>query len=283
MIHCLPQLEIPDASPLAEALRRTSHLGIGAHPDDLEFFTYPAIEACHGHPDHWFGGVVVTDGAGCARSGPYAGFSDAEMAQLRHNEQSQAAQIGAYSFISQLGFRSSDLDIPEKRMRVVDQLEALLLACRPKELFLHQPMDRHPTHLKVLSCCIEALRRLPLAKVPDRILGCEGWGSLDWIAPDQRISLRADAHPELAERLLEIFRSQIEGGKNYAAATLGRRLSNATFDQSHDVDAARMTCYAIDLRPLINDPKADLTSFAEGHILAFRDQTLQTIRSSINC
>ena len=29
---------IPDATPLPSALSRTTHLGIGAHQDDLEFF-----------------------------------------------------------------------------------------------------------------------------------------------------------------------------------------------------------------------------------------------------
>ena len=32
---------VPDGAPLPAALARTTHLGIGAHPDDLE------IMACH--------------------------------------------------------------------------------------------------------------------------------------------------------------------------------------------------------------------------------------------
>ena len=37
---------IPDGQPPAAALARVTHLGIGAHQDDLEFMAFHGIEAC---------------------------------------------------------------------------------------------------------------------------------------------------------------------------------------------------------------------------------------------
>ena len=53
----------PDGSDPAKALARTTHLCVTAHQDDIEIMAYPGIAACHGSGEHWFTGVVVTDGA----------------------------------------------------------------------------------------------------------------------------------------------------------------------------------------------------------------------------
>ena len=63
---------IPDGKPEGEALSRITHLGIGAHQDDLEFMAFHGILACFARDDQWFGGVTCTNGAGSSRSGPYA-------------------------------------------------------------------------------------------------------------------------------------------------------------------------------------------------------------------
>ena len=38
---------IPDGKPAEEALARITHLGIGAHQDDLEFMAFHGILQCH--------------------------------------------------------------------------------------------------------------------------------------------------------------------------------------------------------------------------------------------
>ena len=55
---------IPDGKPQSEALSLVTHLGIGAHQDDLEFMAFHGILACFARDDQWFGGVTCTDGAG---------------------------------------------------------------------------------------------------------------------------------------------------------------------------------------------------------------------------
>src|SRR5262249_25512801 len=71
-------VSVPDGRPVEEALARTTHLGIVAHPDDLEILAARGILECYKPADRWFCGIVITDGAGSARSGPYAGLDDAQ-------------------------------------------------------------------------------------------------------------------------------------------------------------------------------------------------------------
>jgi len=65
------RLMIPDGLAAPEALRRTTHLGIGAHQDDLEFMAFHGILACYDQKDRWFGGVTITDGRGSSRAGKF--------------------------------------------------------------------------------------------------------------------------------------------------------------------------------------------------------------------
>jgi hypothetical protein len=69
-------LFIPDGTGLPDALARTTHLGIGAHQDDLEFMAYQGILECFRNQKKWFSGVVCTNGAGSSRTGPYADSTD---------------------------------------------------------------------------------------------------------------------------------------------------------------------------------------------------------------
>ena len=77
------QLYIPDGAPEAEALARTTHLAIGAHQDDLEIMAVDGIIEAFGHPDKWFTGVVMTNGAGSPRAGVYAHYTDEDMRRVR--------------------------------------------------------------------------------------------------------------------------------------------------------------------------------------------------------
>ena len=74
---------VPDGNDVAAALARTTHLGIGAHQDDLEFMAVHGILACFGQTDKSFTGVVCTDGAGSSRTGVYADYTDGQMKQVR--------------------------------------------------------------------------------------------------------------------------------------------------------------------------------------------------------
>ena len=66
------ELYIPDNSNIETALEKTTHLGIGAHPDDLEIIALPGIFSHFDNPDDWFFGVTVTNGVGSSRSEEHA-------------------------------------------------------------------------------------------------------------------------------------------------------------------------------------------------------------------
>src|SRR5690242_14480114 len=69
------EIYVPDGAAPGDALARTTHLGIGAHQDDLEIMCLEGILAGFGRQDTWFTGVVVTDGSGSARDSLYANYS----------------------------------------------------------------------------------------------------------------------------------------------------------------------------------------------------------------
>ena len=81
---------VPDGSPVAAALARTTHLCIAAHQDDIEIMAWHGIAECHDSKDRWFTGVVVTDGSGSPRAGKFANHNDEQMKAVRREEQRAA-------------------------------------------------------------------------------------------------------------------------------------------------------------------------------------------------
>ncbi|MDQ8198804.1 PIG-L family deacetylase [Pelagicoccus enzymogenes] len=272
---------IPDGVNLQAAQSRVTHMGIGAHQDDLEIFAYHGIATCYRSASNWFAGVTVTDGGGSAREGAYRDYTDDQMKEVRHREQNRAAKMGGYSFQAQLGIPSRVVKDAEAATGLVDELYELLDACRPHTLYLHNPADKHDTHIAVLARCLEALRRLPVEARPERVYGCEVWRDLDWLDDERKIALPVDAHPILARDLVAIFESQVAGGKDYVNATLGRRHANATFYQSHSVDEVSGYTFAMDLSPLLENENLSVADFVSGHLDRFKSDVLERIQKMV--
>jgi hypothetical protein len=55
------EIFIPDSNPIAKALARNTHLGIGAHQDDLEFMAFHGILAGYQSDRGCFGGCDLHD------------------------------------------------------------------------------------------------------------------------------------------------------------------------------------------------------------------------------
>lgn len=273
---------VPDGASLADALQRSRSMAIGAHQDDLEIFAYHGIAEAYDGAEPSFAGVTVTDGGGSARAGPYRDFSDEQMKRARLVEQREAARIGRYSVMIQLGYPSAAVKDAQASASLVGELESLLRACRPETLYLHNPADKHDTHVATLCRCIEALRRLPPEARPQRVYGCEVWRDLDWLPDEEKIRLPASRYPELAERLIQVFESQIQGGKDYVRATLGRRWANATFFAARAVDEASAFTVAMDLKPLLEDADLDLKTYALRRIDRFRADVADRIHNFDN-
>jgi LmbE family N-acetylglucosaminyl deacetylase len=267
-------LFIPDGLRQPGALTRITHLGIGAHQDDLEFMAYHGIEECFRREDLWFGGVTCTDGAGSSRTGPYADYSDEEMQEVRHREQNHAAVTGEYAAQYQLGYASSTIKDPANS-QLADDLLTILQATKPTVVYTHNPADKHLTHLAVTAAVLKALRQLDPAERPSKIIGCEVWRGLDWMADEDKLLLDVSQRPNLSNALGGIFDSQIAGGKRYDLAVEGRRRANATFFDSHSVDASDHLWYAMDLTPLVEDHSIDPVEFTLAHIDKFKSDVRQ--------
>jgi LmbE family N-acetylglucosaminyl deacetylase len=268
---------VPDGATVGEALARTTHLAIGAHQDDLEFMALHGILECFGRSDRWFTGVTMTNGSGSARSGPYGRYSDDEMTRVRVAEQRKAAVVGEYGCQVQLMFPSAVVKDAQERGPVAD-LTAILTSARPEIVYLHNPADKHDTHVACLLRSLAVLRTLPADHRPKTVYGCEIWRGLDWLVDADKRLLPVDDRPNLAEALSGVFDSQIVGGKRYDLAVQGRRRANATFLESHEVDVHDLLTYAIDLTPLVVDPALDVTEFT----VEFLRRTEADIRDRIS-
>ena len=270
-------LYVPDGAGLPAALERTTHLCIGAHPDDIEIMAYHGISACFGRSDRWMCGVTVTDGAGSSRVGPYAKLKDHEMRQVRRSEQRKAAHAGEYGAQFQLGYAAEAVR-SSQRAAVVDDLTQILEATRPRVVYLHNPADKHDTHVATLMCSLKALRKLSPAHQPEELYGCEVWRGLDWLLDVDKVALPVSGSPNLAACLVGLFDSQISGGKRYDLATAGRRLANATYFEAHEPDEETAVTYAIDLKPLLENPKLTVTEFT----LSFLDRLCEDVRDRLS-
>src|SRR6185312_11384368 len=163
-------LYVPGSASPDQALARTSHLCVAAHQDDVEIMAHSAIVACRGSAERFFTGVVVTNGAGSPRAGRYAQLTDAQMQTVRREEQRCAAALGGYNLLLQLAHPSAEVKAPG-HPGVAADLGAIFGGCAPQIVLLHNPADKHDTHVAVFLRCLEALRSLPAARRPRRVLG----------------------------------------------------------------------------------------------------------------
>lgn len=262
------EIYLPDGLPAVEALSRTTHLGVGAHQDDLEVMCLDGILEGFGRPDRWFTGVVVTDGSGSARDSIYAGFTNDEMMVVRRLEQRKAAFVGEYAAAIFLDHPSAVAKDPSAVDPAQDIL-AILRATRPEVVYVHNPADKHPTHIGVTMHAIRAIRLLDPSERPQKLFGCEVWRDLDWMLDEDKVVFTLDEHPNIATALIEVFDSQIVGGKRYDLAIAGRRRANATFHQSHSVDAAQSVNFGMDLTPLIQDDALSVADYVMGYVDRF--------------
>lgn len=268
---------IPDGTEEKQALERTTHLCIAAHQDDIEFMAYAPIAECFGKQDKWFCGVVVTDGAGSPRNGLYANYTDEQMKAARIEEQKKAAMLGEYGALFMLGHPSRE--VKDKREKGIEkELAEILKATKPQYVYLHNLADKHETHVATALKTITALRELNADEQPEKVYGCEVWRNLDWLNDDEKVYLDCSSHPNLSRALSSVFDSQIVGGKRYDLAAEGRRLSNATFSESHACDTYTMLNYAMDLTPLMKDKSLDIADYVAGYIKRFESNVRETIQ-----
>ena len=273
---------MPGGGHLDAALARTTDLGIGAHPDDLEFLMLVPIAQCLADPDRSFTGITCTDGAGSARTGAFAHLTDEEMVEVRRAEQRHAAEVGGYGAIVQLGYPSAAVRDPASVPDLVDELAALIAAARPLNAYTHNLADKHVTHVAVGAAVVRAIRALPMDERPHRLVGIEGWRDLDWLDDHEKVFLDATGTDDLSTALAACFPSQIEGGKRYDLAEVGRRRANATLREPRLADDAEQLSVAFDLTPLIRNDDLDPVRYVTGAIDRFKRTVESGLRDALS-
>ena len=278
--HHTASVFIPDSLPKTEALARITHLGIGAHQDDLEFMAFHGILTCFADTEKWFGGVTCTNGAGSSRTGPYADFTDEHMMSIRRHEQNAASMIGRYAAMIQLDYPSGAVKCATS-LDLKNDLKEILTASLPEVVYTHNPADKHDTHIGVTIAALQAIREMPREQRPRQVIGCEVWRNLDWLPDDQKILMDVSGRDNLAAALNGVFDSQIAGGKRYDLAIHGRRAANATFFDSHSTDQATQIIFGMDLTPLVADDTLDIAAFTGALSLRFHEDVAEKLNARL--
>jgi len=271
---------VPDNTPEQEAIARTTHMAVGAHPDDLEIMAPNLILDCYNRTDQWFCGVVTTNGAGSPRSNLYADYTDEQMMVVRRGEQKKAAVVGEYGALAMLNYTSAQVKDPGTTDVVAD-IKALLLAACPKVLGTHNLADKHPTHVATAIRTIQTVRELPEDARPEKVYGFEVWRGMDWIPDEEAVTFGVSQRDNISSALVGLYDSQISGGKRYDLATAGRRRERATYLASHGTDTDELLTLAMDLTPLVTDPSLDIADYVTGYIDRFKASVAEHISAAL--
>jgi len=269
-------VHVPDGGDPLAALAATTDLGVVAHPDDLELLLAAPVLACGDDPARSFCGVVVTNGAGSVRPAAMADLDETAFVAVRAAEQVAAADAARMGAVVLLGVPSDDVrSTGSQRRAVVDALAALVAACRPEVVHTHDPADAHRSHVAVATATVSALRGVPTADRPARLIGWEGWRDLGW-APGEHV-VRGDLGGRVddAVALARHHASQL-GPKRYDAAVAGRWRANATFAAQREADDADALARGVDLSPLLDDA-VDPTAFLADVVRSFADEVVAAV------
>ncbi len=264
---------VPDGADTDVALDRTTHLAIGAHPDDLEFMGWHPILECFENDELWYTGVITSDGQASPRAGLYAEYSDDEMVKVRLKEQRHAAITGEYSAVVHLMHSERGHVMGGQPRDLVTDLKKIISSTRPQHINTHNLADSHPHHLVVAIAVITALRELDYR--PQTFFGSEVWRSLDWLTHQDKVTFDVSGHQNLTNALMGVFDSQITGGKRYDLATAGRKRANATYYHALTTDQSTALEFAMDLMPLLDDPVLSPVDFV-GELIARFQSEVQT-------
>jgi LmbE family N-acetylglucosaminyl deacetylase len=278
--HSKARLFVPDGAETEMALQRCSHMGIGAHQDDLEIMAFHGVLSCYDNADDWFCGVTCTEGTGGPRKEGLEQLSPEEVGALRNQEQDKAANLGQYGAMVQLNY-SSEVVKNKCKTDVVASLYDLLTAVQPRVVYTHNPADKHDTHVGVTIATLEAIRRMPIGQRPGEFYGCEVWQDLDWLNDNEKVRLDVSGNNDLAEALINCHASQVTSAKRYDLATLGRRRANATYSDSHSNTPGTYVTHAMDLSQLILDDEINLQDFVAGKIHDFEQSVVSTLASQM--
>ena len=188
--------------------------------------------------------------------------------------------MGQYAAMLQLDYPSASIRRAENK-ELQQDLAQILQKTQPETVYLHNPADKHPTHVSTCLATLQALRTTVGTYKPKKVLACEVWRDLDWLPDGLKVELDVSGHEQLSDNLLSHFESQIKGGKHYDRAISGRRAAHATFRNPHEPDRSSSLIYAMDLTPLVYDPSLSIHKFVLDLIDSFRNEVDRLLKGRI--
>lgn len=272
------EMFIPDGATEDEAVKRSEIMAVGAHPDDIEVMSMPGILKALAAGGNRFFGVVATNGVGTYRSFDEINLSYQEMRDVRIAEQKKAASVGRYSGLALLNYESAE--VKDACFTNIDRdLKHLFSAVRPSEIYLHNPFDRHDTHVAVCIRSIYALREVKAETgwKPERLYAGECLRGLDWLVHCDRLVLPVDDKDCMSDKILGVYKSQMIGLRRYDQAVKGRRITNATYQEAQAIGSEYELAFAVDLLPLVEDSTLSVADFVRHTIDRFRADILSRL------
>gem|GEM_PF-51368 len=221
---------------LERVLTNTTDVGVGAHQDDIEIMAAPALlSAARTASKQWLT-VIVTDGAASKSvlNGKPTDLTPRQLTDMRQREQRQAAKDAGTPVI-QLKYPSAAVNAHMGTLKKQEAALSLgtLFAAMPnlEQVFGHNPIDKHATHLATFAVQTAALRA---AKPPmlNKVYAMEVWGGLTGIPEVQLSMFPVEDGKDLVviRRLIDHFQSQIIGqDRAYSNASLGRAEGHGGF------------------------------------------------------
>ncbi|MDR0697552.1 MAG: PIG-L family deacetylase [Christensenellaceae bacterium] len=246
---------------------------IAAHQDDVEIMCPQGIIKCKDDKNAGLVAVIVTDGAGSPRSGQFANYTNEEMMAQRALEQEKAARVGKYAALVSLNESSANVKDFESD-NITKCLAMIIKQYRPQIIHLHNLADKHPTHVACSVRAIDAIRSLDPEFRPTKLYGCEVWRGLDWFSDAEKIVYDLTGHEKFLQELLNIFESQVIGGKRYDLAAKGRWIANAVYAFPRSVDEYKTASYAMDLSELLTNTEITPKEFISSKIDDFKNSIL---------
>jgi glucosamine-6-phosphate deaminase len=217
---------------LQAALAKTTHVGVGAHQDDIEIMAGPMLLK---NKDHWMN-IIVTDGAASKSilNGMATELTPKQLTDMRQREQREAARETGTPVI-QLKYPSAAVNghMGEGKRQEAAFALGTLFSAMPKteEVFGHNPIDKHATHLAVLAVQTAALRAAQHKNLKN-VYAMEVWGGLTGIPEAQLSMFVVEDGRDLAaiNTLIGKYQSQIQGqGRDYAATTTARMVGHGGY------------------------------------------------------
>ena len=276
---------------LGDYLTDTTDLSCTAHQDDAEIENGIQILQAQRDPKKNFLNIIATDGASSksrlnradadAEGSKGKPFELQELPERRWREQRDASSASKTPSI-QLGYPSNAVNGlmgDGKKAEVVHILSGLFDSMpNLKDVFLHNPLDKHDTHLGVLACSVAAFRSMDSKDLPDNIVGMEGWGGLAGMPHGELVKFVTENKQDLEEikGWISLYTSQLDLQlRAYDKVTIALYEAHAGFvTDPHSLGVIEGMAIGVKLTDYIKNPDMQLEDMAEDLIRIMRDHKL---------